>query len=187
MCRVNILGTHIVSAWSSLENRVRHRVSPGVPGVGGFAPGRNPVTQPLATALQRHVGGPLVVPRMSERSDISSWRAMLRCCLGRMGVLFLGRTTCAIAASREMEAREARRHPTSSRDPRDVGPSYPRLRRAGLSAPASPLAWRVSTTARRQRSGGGAVHASPCVGRHGGEAVLEPSIVRAQYELPPVL
>ena len=150
-------------------------------------PRRNPAVRVLAAVLQRRVGGPFVAPRTSGRLDISSWRATPRCCRDRTVVLFLGQTTRAEVALRGMRARKARRHPTSSRDPHDVRPSYPRLRRAELSAPASPPAWHELATVRRQRSGGGTVHASSWAGRHGGEAVLEPSIVQAQCELLSVI
>ena len=149
------------------------------PRVGGLAPRRNLVARPLAAALHRHAGGPLVVPRTSEHSDISSWQVMLRRCPGRTGAFFLRRTIRAVAASWGTGACEARRHPTSPRGPRDVGSSYPRLRRAGLSTPTSPPAWHEPVTVRRQKSGGGAVHASTCAERHGGRAILEPSVVRA--------
>ena len=139
-------------------------------------PGRNPAAQTLVAVLQLRVGGPLVALRTSRHLDILSWRAMPRRCPDRTAAFFLGQTTHAEVASWKMRARKARRHPMLSRDPRDIGPSYPRLRRVGLSAPMSPAAWHELATVRGQRSDGGAVHASSWAGRHGGEAVLEPSI-----------
>ena len=134
-------------------------------GGGGLILGRNPAARTLVAVLLCRVGGPLVALRTSGRLDISSWQAMSRRCPNRKVALFLGRTTRAEVVSWRTRAREARRHPTSSRDPRDAGPAYPRLRCAGLLAPASPPAWRELATVRRQRYDGGTVHASSWVAR----------------------
>ena len=97
------------------------------------------------------------------------------------------RTARAVAASPRARARMVRYRPMSSCGRRDAGPSYPWPRRAGLLTPAPPLAWHESATVKRQKGGGGAVHASSWAGRRGGEAVLGPLIVRVQRGLHPVL
>ena len=153
----------------------------------GLVPERNSVARTLVVVLQRRVGGPLISLRTSRRLDISSWQAMPRHCPDRTAALFLGQTTRVEVASQRTRAREAHHHPMSSCVPRDVGPPYPRLRHAGLSAPASPPARHELATVRRQRSGGGAVHASSWAGRHDGEVVSVLSIAWVQCELLLVL
>ena len=103
------------------------------------------------------------------------------------GVFSRRRTNRAVAMPSRARARGVRYHPMSSCGRLDAGPSFLWPRRMGLSAPAPPLAWHESMTAKRQRGGGDAARASSWAGRRGGEAASGPLIVRVQRELLPVL